>query len=69
MVNPLQQALVARASKEGERAVEHAHKTKLRKYEKRCDTEAITFILAVDTFGDWHKLALATIIKLGRQLA
>ena len=25
--------------------------------------------LAVDTFGGWHKLGLATIIKLGRQLA
>ena len=50
--------------------LEHAHKVKLRKYEERCDAEAITFLpLAVDTFGGWHKLGLATIIKLGRQLA
>ena len=70
MVNPLQQALVARASEEGDSAVEHAHKAKLRKYEERCDAEAITFLpLAVDTFGGWHKVGLATIIKLGRQLA
>ena len=52
VVNPLQQALVARASEEGDSAVEHAHKAKLRKYEERCDAEAITFLpLAVDTFG------------------
>ena len=45
--------------------MEHAHKAKLRKYE-----EAITFIpLTVDTFGGWHKMGLATIIKLDRQLA
>ena len=50
--------------------VKHAHKAKLRKYEERCDAEAITFLpLAVDTFGGWHKVGLATIIKLGRQLA
>ena len=43
---------------------------KLQKYEQRCDTEAITFLpLAVNTFVGWHKLGLATIIKLGRQLA
>ena len=60
--------MVARASEEGESAVEHAHKTKLRK--ERCDAEAITFFrLAVDTFGGWNKVGLATIIKLGRQLA
>ena len=34
VVNPLQQALVARASEEGDSAVEHAHKAKLRKYEE-----------------------------------
>ena len=62
--------MVARASEEGESAVEHAHKTKLRKYEERCDAEAITFFrLAVNTFGGWNKVGLATIIKLGRQLA
>ena len=70
VVNPLQQALLARASEEGDSAVEHAHKAKLRKYEERCDAEAITFLpLAVDTFGGWHKVGLATITKLGKQLA
>ena len=70
VVNPLQQALVARASEEGDSAVEHAHKAKLRKYEERCDAEAISFLpLAVDTFGGWHKVGLKTITRLGRQLA
>ena len=50
--------------------MEHAHKAKLRKYEKRFDADAITFLpLAVDTFDGWHKMGLATIINLGRQLA
>ena len=45
--------------------MEHAHNTKLRKYEERCNAEAITFLpLAVDTFGGWHKVGLATITKL-----
>ena len=70
VVNPLQQALVEKSSEEGDIAVEQAHKTKLRKYEERCNAEAITFLpLAVDTFGGWHKVGLATITKLGRQLA
>ena len=48
----------------------HAHKEKLRKYEARCNAEAITFLpLAVDTFGGWHKVGLKTITRLGRQLA
>ena len=55
---------------EGDSAVEHAHKAKLRKYEERCDAEAISFLpLAVDTFGGWHKVGLKTITRLGRQLA
>ena len=70
VVNPLQQALVVRTSEEGDSAVAHAHKEKLRKYEARCSAEAITFLpLAVDTFGGWHKVGLKTITRLGRQLA
>ena len=63
-------ALLEKSSDEGGSAVEHAHNMKLRKYEERCNAEAITFLpLAVDTFGGWHKVGLATITKLGRQLA
>ena len=70
VVNPLQQTLVVRTSEEGDSAVAHAHKEKLRKYEARCSAEAITFLpLAVDTFGGWHKVGLKTITRLGRQLA
>ena len=70
VVNPLQQALVARASEEGDFAVAHALKEKLRKYEARCSAEAITILpLAVDSFGGWHKVGLKTITRLGRQLA
>ena len=62
--------MVVRTSEEGDSAVAHAHKEKLRKYEARCSAEAITFLpLAVDTFGGWHKVGLKTITRLGRQLA
>ena len=70
MVNPLQAALVQRASQEGGSAVEHAHRSKCRKYEERCAAEGITFLpLAVDTLGGWHPAALDTINRLGRQVA
>ena len=70
VVNPLQTALVTRASQEGDSAVENAHMVKARKYEERCSREGITFIpLAVDTLGGWHSIALKTITRLGRQLA
>ena len=70
VVNPLQTALVTRASQDGESAVDSAHRTKARKYEERCSREGITFIpLAVDTLGGWHPIALKTITRLGRQLA
>ena len=58
------------SSEDGDSAVAHAHKEKLRKYEARCSAEAISFLpLAVDTFGGWHKVGLKTITRLGRQLA
>ena len=38
VVNPLQDALVARASQDGSSAVESAHRGKARKYEERCAT-------------------------------
>ena len=70
VVNPLQAALVVRASQEGQSAVESAHYGKVRKYEERCANEGITFTpLAADTLGGWHPVALAAITRLGRQLA
>ena len=70
VVNPLQDALVARASQDGSSAVESAHRGKARKYEVRCAREGITFIpMAVDTLGGWHPVALETITRLGRHLA
>ena len=70
MVNPLQAALVQRASQEGGSAVEHAHRSKCLKYKERCAAEGITFLpLAVDTLGGWHPAALDTINRLGRQVA
>ena len=59
-----------RASQEGQSAVESAHYGKVRKHEERCPNEGITFTpLAVDTLGGWHPVALATINRLGSQLA
>ena len=70
VVNPLQAGLVVRASQEGQSAVESAHYGKVRKHEERCPNEGITFTpLAVDTLGGWHPVALATINRLGSQLA
>ena len=70
VVNPLQAALVRRAANDGESAVEHAHRGKMRKYEERCAAEGLVFVpLAVDTFGGWHSSALPILAKLGRQVA
>ena len=67
---PLQGELVRQIAVEGESAVDHAHMVKVRKYEQRCTAEGIHFLpVAVDTFGGWHPSALATLKKLGRQLA
>ena len=61
---------MVRASQEGQSAVESAHYGKVRKHEERCPNEGITFTpLAVDTLGGWHPVALATINRLGSQLA
>ena len=70
VVNLLQAGLVVRASQEGQSAVESAHYGKVRKHEERCPNEGITFTpLALDTLGGWHPVALATINRLGSQLA
>ena len=71
VVNPLQAGLVVRASQEGQSAVKSAHYArKVRKHEERCPNEGITFTpLALDTLGGWHPVALATINRLGSQLA
>ena len=55
---------------EGETAVDHAHMVKVRKYEQWCAAEGIHFLpVAVNTLGGWPPSALATIRKLGCQLA
>ena len=70
VVNPLQAALVRRAANDGESAVEHANRGKMRKYEERCAAKGLVFVpLAVDTFGGWHSSALPILAKLGRQVA
>ena len=71
VVNPLQAGLVVRAFQGGQSAVESAHYAgKVRKHEERCPNEGITFTpLALDTLGGWHPVALATINRLGSQLA
>ena len=54
---------------DGGHAVAHSHGVKVRKYEERCNAEGMEFVpLAVNTFGGWHKVALQTLAKLGRQL-
>jgi len=63
----VQVALVAQG---GASVVAHAHQAKLMKYEAQCQAEGIAFLpVAVDTFGGWHREGLATLTKLGRQLA
>ena len=70
MVNPLQAALVARVATEGKAGVMKAHNDKIRKYSIRCEAEGIAFLpIAVDTLGGFHEEGLATLSKLGRQLA
>ena len=69
VVNPLQSALVVRSS-QGDSAVTHAYNVKVRNYRERCAREGIAFLpMAVDSFGGWHKAALAALTRLRRQLA
>ena len=70
MVNPLQAALVRKSAEDGESAVEHAHRGKVRKNGERCAAEGIVFVpLAVDTLGGWHPSVLGFLARLGRQVA
>ena len=63
-------ALVDWVAMDGGHAVALRHAAKVRKYETRCNSQVMEFVpLAVDTFGGWHKVALQTLAKLGRQLA
>ena len=56
-------ALVDRVAMDGNAA-------KVRKYKERCSTDGMEFVLlAVDTFGGWHKVALEMRAKLGCHLA
>ena len=70
VVNPLQAALVTKVAAEGKAGVLKAHNDKIRKYFTRCEAEGIAFLpIAVDTFGGFHEEGLATLSKLGQQLA
>ena len=64
------QSLVDKVAKDGDAGVGHAHKVKLAKYWDRCQAQGLAFLpMAVDVFGGWHKQGLATLSKLGGQLA
>ena len=53
---------------EGDHVVKQAYKAKLRKFQALCTSEGLAFfLLAVDTFGGWHKDSLAVITMLGVQ--
>ena len=52
----------------GDYAVTQAHNDKLRKFAADC-VSAVFSLLMVDTYGGWHKEALAIINRLGTQLA
>ena len=70
VVNPLCASLVDKVAKDGDAGVGHAHKAKLTKYWDRCQAQGLAFLpMAVDVFGGWHKEGLATLSKLGGQLA
>ena len=70
VVNAMQTSLIRQVAEDGGRAVEHAQKEKIRKYQERCSSEGLEFVaLAVDTYGGWHPAALVVLSKLGRQLA
>ena len=63
-------ATKARCAEEGGYTMEQAYLRKLAKFAVRCKAEVLAFLpLASDMFWGWHPVALATITKLGRQLA
>ena len=50
--------------------MEHVANNKVRNYRDCCAREGIAFLpMTVDSFGGWHKAALAAFTRLGRQLA
>ena len=56
--------------REGGYAVKQGHLRKLAKFSVSCEAEGPTLLaLAAYTFRGWHPVVLATIPKLGRQLA
>ena len=70
VINPLQDATVAQCAMEGDHVVKKAYNNKVRKFEALCTSEGLAFfLLAVNTFGAWHKDLLAVITKLGTQQA
>ena len=70
VVSPMHNLLRKQAAEEVGSALEHRLRTKMDKYHEPCNTEGIHFTPQVlDTFGAWHREAVDTIKKLGRQLA
>ena len=68
--NPLLKDTVCQFAVEGDYAVILSNSNKVRKFQAACTTAGLAFFpLAVDTFGGWHKEALAIITRLGTQLA
>ena len=60
--------LVPPSLHEGTVTVKHAYNAKVRKFQALCTSEGLAFVLlAVDTFGAWHKDSLAVITRLGTQ--
>ena len=70
VVSPLQAQLRRRASEEAGSASEHRYIEKLGRYHEVCEREGIHFLpIVVETLGGWHRGAVDTLTKLGRQLA
>ena len=70
VVNPLCASLVDRVAKDGDAGVGHAHKVKMDKYWARCQAQGLAFLpMTVDVYGGRHRQGLATLKKLGGQLA
>ena len=70
VINPLQDATVAQCAVEVDHMVKKAYNAKVRKFQALCTSKGLAFfLLAVDTFGAWHKDSLAVITRLGVQQA
>ena len=70
VVHPLQDAIRARAAAEPGYALIYAYNNKMRVTADLCDQQRIAFIPVVaESMGDWHKVAVEQLRKLGSALA